>query len=149
MSQVRTGIWPCLGLVDRERLDSRLPRKERPSLPGCFVASNFLTVVRFSTPDMASNVVHERTERCHEEQERSAFVNNLAASQNDTGSRGLAPAASRSFDTSLAKARVRPPVAAGASEPTSERTLPREGPCIRLRPSRKNGKASHPKPSPH
>lgn len=95
-----------------------------------------------SAPDTVSNVVHKGAERRRRKPERSGLVNNMAAAQTAVGSRSFAPTLHGRSGLAPARARLRSPVAAGASGPTSERTAPHEGPRIRSRPSPARGEAS-------
>lgn len=95
-----------------------------------------------SGADTVSNVVHKGAERRPGKRERSALVNNLAAAPDAAGSRSFAPSLHGRSGAAPARARLRSPVALGASGPTSERTAPREGPRIRSRPSPARGNAS-------
>ena len=93
-------------------------------------------------PDTVSNVVHQGAERRPGQRGRHGLVNNLAAGQIESGSRRFAPTLHGRSSPAPTRARLRSPVALGASGPTSERTAPHEGPRIRSRPFPTHGEAS-------
>lgn len=68
-----------------------------------------------SGADTLSNVVHKGAERRPRKRERRGLVNNLAAAQNAAGSRKFAPTLHGRSGAAPARARLRSPVATGAS----------------------------------
>src|SRR5512139_3794568 len=80
--------------------------------------------------------MHNRPERSPCRATRRAVVHNPAAREIVGDADTDLPAPSRSFAPQPSRLSKSTPVGAGSTGATSERTLPREGPCIRARPPR-------------
>src|SRR5262245_439409 len=89
------------------------------------------------SPDTISKVIHRRGKRSRKSAP-PALVNNFATAHDCRGEPLAAPEP-RLDSPHPARVRQRSPTPVAAPGPSAERTSPREGSCIRLRPSRAPG----------